>query len=159
MNTFCKLSITLLLTFFASHVLAAIELKTVAEIDKTEIDKSGTKIVKRIPAIKVIPGTEVIYTITATNSGDKAAENISVKDPIPKNMIYVEGSAFGSGTSITFSVDGGKTFDKPENLTVKDAKGKPRRAIASDYTHIRWILNFTLKPGDVAPVWFRAKLK
>jgi len=159
MNPLIKISAILLLTFFASQALAAIELKTVAEIEITETDEKGKKTVKRIPPTHVVPGTEVIYTITATNSGDQVAENVNVTDPVPKDMVYIDGSAFGSGTTITFSVDGGKNFDKPEKLTVKDEKGNPRRASASDYTHIRWTFQFKLKPGDVAPVWFRARVK
>jgi len=159
MKSLIKISSVFLLMLFAGQVLAAIELKTVAEIEITETDEKGKKKVKRVPATRVVPGTEVIYTISAKNTGNKAAENISVKDPIPENMAYVDGSAFGAGTAITFSVDGGKTYDKPEKLTVKNTTGKPRRATADDYTHIRWTFQFKLKPGQVAPVWFKAKLK
>lgn len=159
MNALFKISATLLLILFTSQALAAIELKTVSEIEITEIDDKGKKTVKRVPAKRVVPGTAVIYTITATNKGDKPAENIIVKDPVPNNMTYIEGSAFGAGTVITFSVDGGKKYDTPEKLIVKDAKGKPRRATADDYTHIRWTFQFKLKPGEAAPVWFKAKLK
>ena len=159
MNALIKISATLLLTLFAGQALAAIDLKTVSEVEITQTDDKGNKTVVRVPTKKVVPGTEVIYTITATNTGDKAAEKISVKDPIPEKMTYFDGSAFGAGTDITFSVDGGKKFDKPGKLMVKDAKGKPRQAAASDYTHIRWVFQFKLNPGDAAPVWFKAKVK
>jgi uncharacterized repeat protein (TIGR01451 family) len=159
MKTFIKLNISLLLMLFAMQVHAVINLKNVAEVEITEVDSKGKQTVKRIPAGKVIPGTEVIYTITATNTGDQNADNITVTDPIPENTVYVEGSAFGSGTEITFSVDGGKTYDKPAKLSVPDATGTPRRATAEDYTHIRWKFQFSLKPGQEAPVWFRARVK
>ena len=112
----------------------------------------------RIPATKVIPGTEVIYTITVSNVGDQPADSVVVTDPIPENTTYVDRSAFGAGTAITFSVDGGKSYDLADKLKVKDAAGNLRAATASDYTHIRWVLDFTLKPKDVAPVWFKARL-
>ena len=110
------------------------------------------------PATKVVPGTEVIYTITVSNLGDEPADSVVVTDPIPENTTYVDRSAFGAGTKITFSVDGGKSYDLAGKLKVKDAAGNLRAATASDYTHIRWVLNFTLKPKDVAPVWFKARL-
>jgi uncharacterized repeat protein (TIGR01451 family) len=159
MKTLIKICSVFLLTLFASQVFAAIELKTVAEIEITKTDEKGKKKIKRTPATTVIPGTEVIYTITATNTGDKTAASISVKDPIPKEMIYVDDSAFGKNTVITFSVDGGKNYAKPEKLTLKDSKGKPRQATANDYTNIRWAFQFELKPKQSASVSFKARVK
>lgn len=142
----------------SAHAAADIRLKAVAEIEITVVNDKGESEIKRIPAAKVIPGTEVIYTITVSNLGDQPADNVVVTDPIPENTTYVDRSAFGAGTKITYSVDGGKSYDLAGKLKVKDAAGKSRAATASDYTHIRWVLNFTLKPKDVAPVWFKARL-
>ena len=140
------------------HAAADIRLKAVAEVEVTVVNDKGETELKRMPATKVIPGTEVIYTITVSNLGDQPADSVVVTDPIPENTTYVDRSAFGAGTKITFSVDGGKSYDLAGKLKVKDAAGKLRAATASDYTHIRWVLNFTLKPKDVAPVWFKARL-
>ena len=159
MKTLIKLSTLLILTAFSSQVLAQIEVKTVAEIEVTEIDKQGKKTVKRTAATNVIPGTEVIYTITAKNTGNEPADNIVVTNPVPKQTVYVDGSAFGAGTNITYSVDGGKSYDKAEKLTVKDKAGKPRAATAKDYTHVRWTFQFNLQPGQEAPVWYRVRVK
>ncbi len=101
----------------------------------------------------------MIYTITAKNTGSEPADNIVVTNPIPAQTVYVEGSAFGAGSQITFSVDGGKNYDTAGNLKVKDASGKSRAATAEDYTHVRWTLAFSLKPGESAPVWYRVRVK
>ena len=159
MKTFIKLSTLLILTAFSSQALAQIEVKTIAEIEVTEIDKQGKKIIKRTAPTSVVPGTEVIYTITAKNTGNKPADNIVVTNPVPKETVYVDGSAFGAGTNITFSVDGGKSYGNAQNLTVKDKTGKPRVAAAKDYTHVRWTFQFNLQPGQEAPVWYRARVK
>jgi len=140
------------------HAAADIRLKAVAEVEISVVNDKGETELKRMPATKVIPGTEVIYTITVSNLGDQPADSVVVTDPIPENTTYVDRSAFGAGTKITFSVDGGKSYDLAGKLKVKDAAGKLRAATASDYTHIRWVLSFTLKPMDVAPVWFKARL-
>jgi len=153
------LSSILLLAMFSSPVLAEIKVTTVAEIEVTEINKLGEKIVKRTKASRVVPGTEVIYTITAKNTGTEPADNIVVTNPVPPQTVYVDGSAFGAGTNITFSVDGGKSYNTTDKLTVKDAAGKPRAATAEDYTHVRWTLQFSLQAGQEAPVWYRARVK
>lgn len=159
MKTLLKISSVFLLMLFTSQVIAAIELKTKAEIEVTIIDDKGKKKIKRTTAARVIPGTEVIYTITASNTGNQSAAKISVKDPIPKDMVYVDGSASGKNTLITFSVNGGKSYDKPEKLFVKNPEGKSVRATAKDYTDIRWTFQFDLKPKQKASVWFKAKVK
>jgi len=156
------ITISWTLLFMASvasvHAAADIRLKAVAEIEVSVVNDKGETEMKRVPAAKVVPGTEVIYTITVSNLGDQPADSVVVTDPIPENTTYVDRSAFGAGTEITYSVDGGTSYDLADKLKVKDATGKLRAATASDYTHIRWVLNFTLKPKDVAPVWFKARL-
>ena len=137
---------------------ADIRLKAAAEVEVPVVNDKGETEMQRMPATKVIPGTEVIYTITVSNLGDESADNVVVTDPIPENTTYVARSAFGAGTKITYSVDGGNSYDLADKLKVNDAAGNLRAAIASDYTHIRWELNFTLKPKGVAPVWFKARL-
>ena len=159
MKSLIKLSTLLILAMFSVQAMAQIEVKTVAEIEVTETDKQGKKIVKRVAPTSVVPGTEVIYTITAKNTGTEPADNIVVTNPVPKETVYVDGSAFGAGANITFSVDGGKSYAKAETLTVKDKAGKPRPATAKDYTHVRWTFQFNLQPGQEAPVWYRARVK
>jgi len=159
MKTINLLSSFLVLALFSGPIMAQIKVTTVAEVEVTEINKQGEKVVKRTEAARVVPGTEVIYTVTAKNTGNEAADNIVVTNPIPEQTVYVEGSAFGAGTTITFSVDGGKTYNTPAKLTVKDAAGVPRPATAEDYTNVRWTLQFSLQPGQEAPVWYRVRVK
>ena len=159
MKTIIKLSTLLILAMFSNLAMAQIEVKTVAEIEVTEINPQGKEIVKRTAATNVVPGTEVIYTITAKNTGNEPADNIVVTNPIPQHTVYVDGSAFGAGTNITFSIDGGKTYDQAKNLIIKDKAGKPRAAKPEDYTHVRWTPQFNLQPGKEAPVWYRVRVK
>ena len=159
MKLLINISATLLLAIFSSQLMAQIEVTTIAEIEVTETNAQGKKTVKRTAATSVVPGTEVIYTITAKNTGAEPADKIVVTNPIPVQTVYVDGSAFGADTVITFSVDGGKTYDAAAKLTVKDATGISRAATPDDYTHVRWILQVSLKPGQEAPVWYRTRVK
>lgn len=74
-------------------------------------------------------------------------------------MTYIGGSAEGANTRIEFSTDGGKTYDTPEKLTMKNAQGLVRPARAEDYTHIRWTLTKPLSSGASGHVTFKAKIK
>jgi len=159
MKTLNTLSTVLLLAMFSGNVLADIKLKTVAEMEVKKTNAKGEVTIKREAVKTAVPGTEVIYTIKARNTGKQNANSVVVTNPVPKQMTYVDGSAFGAGTDITFSVNDGKRYAKPNKLTVKDKDGKEIPATANDYTNVRWTFNFTLKPGQEAAVWYRAKVK
>lgn len=135
-----------------------LDLRAVAEQEILEVDSSGKEVVKRVPASKVVPGDEVIYTITARSLSDEPVENVQIDDPIPAHTTYVMGSVEGEDAVITFSVDGGKTFGRSDTLTRVDASGARRPAEAKDYTHVRWRFDEPLAPGGTRKVSFRARL-
>ena len=146
--------------FFASQADAQskhIELDAKAELEVAVVDENGEETMKRVPAVKVMPGEIVVYTITATNVGDEPATNVVITDPVPEHMDYT-GSVTGEGTSITFSTDGGKTYDVASALTVPVGGGE-KPAPPEDYTHIRWKFNDALEPGSARSVEFRARLQ
>jgi uncharacterized repeat protein (TIGR01451 family) len=133
-----------------------IVLKSTAEVEQEVVNAKGEKSTKLVPLTKVVPGVEVIWTITANNVCKQASENVAINDPVPEHMAYVANSAMGPGTDITFSLDG-KTFGTAEQLTVK-VDGAQRQARADEYRHIRWVLRNSLAPGAQAFGRFRAVL-
>ncbi len=155
-----------LLALFASASWAAdgaprrgcIELKTVAETETEVVDAQGQKSTKLVPASKVVPGTEVVWTVTAANVCDKPADKVAVDNPIPAHMSLVADSAIGAGADILFSTDG-RQFADASSLLVRDEAGNVRPARSSDYTHIRWSLRNPIGPGQVAMARYRAVLK
>jgi uncharacterized repeat protein (TIGR01451 family) len=142
-----------------SAYAAGVEFSNKAEVIVTTTNKDGTKETKRVPAKKVAPDGEVIYTTTFKNTIDKPISNIMVTNPVPANMLYTANSANGANTVITYSVDGGKTYDAPEKLIVAGKDGKQRPAQAADFTHIRWIYKGDLATGKSSDVGFKAKVK
>lgn len=136
-----------------------VKLTVVAEMEVEVVNADGQKEMQRVPAEKVVPGDVVIYTIEYKNNGREAAENFVITNPVPQHMVYLTGSAKGESTEITFSVDGGDSYDMPGNLTVADSEGTRAAATASDYTHIRWALNDSVAPNGTGLVTFKARLK
>src|SRR3954471_22936509 len=86
-----------------------IVLKTTAEVEKEGVGANGEKTRELAPAGKVIPGTEVVWTVTATNTCKAASENVVMSNPVPEHMTLVPNSGFGPGSDVSYSVDG-KTF-------------------------------------------------
>jgi len=156
------LSMLMLLPFQAKAAdQGAVELKAVAEVEVATNNDRGEKEVKRVEAAKaqVTPGDAVIFTTYYSNNGQEPASDIIINNPLPENMLYIDGAAEGSGTQAEFSVDKGKSFGTPDKLKIKEADGKERPASPSDYTHIRWILSRPLAPGGAGSVSFRARVK
>lgn len=136
-----------------------IELKSVAEVEVEQFNEEGKKEIVRVPAGKVIPGDEVIYTNHYTNVGQEALENVAITNPIPQHMLYRKNSAVGEGATVTYSIDGGKTYDVPKNLKKVGADGKEYQAGPSDYTHIQWSFQKPVPKEGKGYVEFRAQLQ
>jgi uncharacterized repeat protein (TIGR01451 family) len=139
---------------------SGIQLHASAQMQRTVTAADGTRHTKTVDAVQVVPGTEVTYIITYENTGKAPANAIAINDPIPEHMVYVPGSVRGEHATISFSVDGGKTWSsKPSELTVTNPDGSKRPATPRDYTHIRWVLDGALAPGAKGSVSFRAVLQ
>lgn len=129
---------------------------------KAEKEVTVNKEKKKVLVDTINPGDVIFYTLSYVNSGDDAATNAVLENPIPKNTVYVSGSAFGQNTDITFSIDNSKTFKKQSLLTyeVKMPGGKLEKRTASpeQYTHIRWTFN-TIPARGTGQVGFQVRVK
>lgn len=147
------------LTAAWAYAQGHIQLKSAALVEKEVFNEEGRKELRQVPAAKVLPGTEVIFMTYYHNTSNDVAENAVITNPVPEHMIYTKGSARGQGARITFSVDGGTTYDLPTKLFVYDASGRKFPARPQDYTHIRWSFGEPLPPGAKGEVSFRAILQ
>jgi uncharacterized repeat protein (TIGR01451 family) len=132
--------------------------RSIAEVESRTSD-AGRETPKLVPADKVVPGDRLIYTLEVRNKSAATLRTPIVTYPIPAHMWYVADTAVGPAAEITYSVDGGRSFDTPENLTVRNSEGQSRAAVAADYTHIRWQLKNSLQGNSVAFLRFRVLVK
>ena len=148
-------------TFFAATAYAQeqahLNVRTVVQKEEVILTDDGETKRNLVSADTVVPGDDVVYTITFTNVSDEAAENIVITNPISANLTYVQGSAFGPGTVIEFSVDDGQSFASPNELMVA-ANGEQRPADPKDFTHVRWTMQDELQAGAQGVARFKARL-
>ena len=135
-----------------------IAVRVIAEVE-AHISEHGRSFTRLVPASKLVPGDKVLYTLEVRNVGPTSLEAPVVKQPVPAHMLYLPDSAVGPGAEVSYSIDGGRSFDLPENLKVPGPNGAVRSATAADYTDIRWQLHSLLKSNSVAFVRFRAQVK
>ncbi len=136
----------------------AIELTMTVFEEVEVINKQGETVSKLIDPESIVPGDKVVYTTEYHNKGEKKADQVAITNPVPKNLIYIDGSAEHSGAPVVFSFDDGKHFDLANKLMIKNDDGTHRVATSKDYTHIRWIIE-SMAPQDKGIVQFSAKLK
>jgi uncharacterized repeat protein (TIGR01451 family) len=127
------------------------------EVDVKAAD--GTMHKERVPAAKVVPGTEVIYVITYRNSGKQPATDVVITNPIPEELAYRPEQGPGPSAAPEVSVDAGKSWGALASLKVTGDDGKPRAAQGSDVTHVRWKLGAPVKAGEQGSVSYRAVLE
>jgi uncharacterized repeat protein (TIGR01451 family) len=139
----------------AAHAAGDIEFRNTAEVQVEAKAADGKTEKKLVPAQKVPPGGEVLYTSTFRNISKQRVGNVGIVNPVPANTTLVGGSAWGENTEITFSADGGKTWASASQVKVLGADGKPRPAGISEFTHIRWTYKGELAPGQQGSVGFR----
>jgi uncharacterized repeat protein (TIGR01451 family) len=139
----------------AQQLPAGLSIRAVAEVETRAI-VGGHEAIRLRPADRVAPGDQVLYTLEIRNRGTTPIAHAQVPFAIPEHMRYVADSAIGAGAQVSFSVDGGHRFDRPERLTVAGPKGVLRAATPADYTHIRWQFKQTLERDSVAFARFRA---
>ncbi len=114
------------------------------------------------PDIQIASGTvashadQLIVSVRFTNVSKSLVDTVRITSPIPADVKYVPGSASGPGSEVLFSVDNGRTFGRPAELTLAAPNGGTRAADPADYTHVRWVLSAPLDPGASGVARFRA---
>ena len=150
----------ILMMVFAGTAIAQVEVaNSVAKVE-TYVDKQGVAQRRLVNADSVVPGDELRYTISFTNSGEGEVDagSIVITNPVPQSTEYIDGTAFGAGTEILFSADQGVTFELGEKLKVLK-QGEEEIASAKEYTTIQWQFLSALEPGETGQVSFNVKLK
>ncbi|HIP07689.1 MAG TPA: DUF11 domain-containing protein [Mariprofundaceae bacterium] len=157
-----KYFLTLAMMVLPAYAMAAPNVKIEITAEKVVmVEEDGKKVEKRVVASEVLPGDVLVYTLAFKNVGDELARNIKVDNPIPKDTAYVVDSAYGPGSKITFSVDGGKTFNSPSLLRYEvEVKGEvqQRKASPEEYTGIRWTIE-EVGVGKSGVASFRVRVK
>lgn len=159
--------IILAAVFFGAGLVQAqsgepkLELKTTAQ-KEVKVKKDGKMEIQRVPVDKAQPGDVVVYTIAYSNTGKGPVLDAAIVDPIPKGVVYILESAEGTDAEITFSVDGGRTWQKPPvMMQVKKPDGsmENKPVPPERFTHVRWLIKKPLAPGQSGKVSFKVTVK
>jgi uncharacterized repeat protein (TIGR01451 family)/fimbrial isopeptide formation D2 family protein len=133
--------------------------------DVTVVGGPNVGLVKSVsPTGTQNPGTDLVYTITFTNTGGASAQSLVIKDPVPANTDFKVGSVTNSlGTTgltvaVAYSNDGGTTW----SYTPVSAGGGAAAGYDRNVTNIRWTFTGNLSktpPNNTGSVNFTAKIR
>lgn len=125
---------------------------TVAKVETT-IDAAGRVKRELLPAEEVLPGEELRYGITFTNSSETLVERgrIIITNPIPEGTRYLSGSAGGGSARVEYSLDG-ENFQSAEPAPGASDQG-------GAVTSLRWSYDADLAPGESAEVFFHVRMQ
>ena len=137
---------------------AGVSISSASFQEQIKVNENGERVKEWVKTSKVVPGTIIRYINRLYNDGKVSATNLVINNPIPKNMEYVANSAScQDGCSISYSVDGGKTFKEPMELFLGVGENR-HLARASEYTDIRWLVS-RLDANMQSSVEYKARLK
>lgn len=142
----------------ADEGAADVQTELIAEVRENVSTTPGREVYRFVPARMLEQGQVVYYTLRITNQTSVPLRNVAVVQPVPANTTYLADSASGPGADVSFSVDGGRTFEPAASLMI-DVEGANQLAQATQYTHIRWQLRNPLAPGATALARFRATFR
>lgn len=146
----------LLCSALACAATAEVRLSTYVNKVQSFTDRSGKVQQQMVEADSVLPGDELHYTITFTNTGNEPVEagRIVITNPLPEDTEYVPGSAAGDETEITFSADG-ESFDPSDEVMSASAASA---ADGGSQPTIRWLYQSELEPGESSSVSFSLRM-
>jgi len=158
MKPFLSAILIIFLSAAAAQAQGHLDVQTIVQKEEVIVNDAGESEKRLVAAEVVVPGESVFYTITFTNVSAEPADNVVITNPIAEDLMYIDGSAFGPGMDILFSVDSGETFAAANELTVVE-DGEVRGAEAADFTHVRWVMQNDLEAGAQGTARFAAVLE
>lgn len=120
--------------------------------EKLQLDKVDT----------VKPGEILHWTITSENEGDSEAKEYKAVGKIPAGTVFVAGSAKVEGAAtVTYSIDGGKTFSAQPMIEEKQADGSVKLVPAPEsmYSQVRFEWESPLTTKEKLHAFYDVKVK
>lgn len=143
---------------YANSSSKGILLSKVVLKEQVQVNNVGQKVRKMVPTQKVHGGDILVYINRILSQSKVETKNVVIENMIPSETVYLRGTANCEGVcEILFSIDGGKSFQKGEELFVVYATQK-RVAFGSEYTHIKYIFKSIL-PFTQTRMSFKAVVK
>jgi len=109
--------------------------------------------VRYVPAHQIVEGQDIYYTVRIINISNEKVKRAVVIEPVPANTRLLEKSVTGAGASLSYSIDGGKSFISAAEL--HNSVIEQPSTTTQKVTHIRWQFRHPLAPHVTVLARFR----
>ena len=140
---------------------SGVDLTSQIEVEQVLKAADGTdKIILADPGnVTVVPGDNLLFTLTYRNQGAQPATGFRAINPVPAAVQFVSVDEDWA----ELSVDGGQTWGRLDGLKVRatgtDGVVVERAAAPADVTHVRWIFAEPIASQAGGKVRFRALVR
>jgi len=125
------------------------------------VERGGARLaLDKVENVK--PGEVLDWQIVSSNEGTGAARDYKAVGHIPAGTVLVAGSAAAeSGSTVTYSIDGGKTFSTQPIVEERQADGTVKKVPApvSMYTEVRYEWSDAFAPGGKLSASYKVRVK
>ncbi len=125
------------------------------------VERAGESLsLDKVAAVQ--PGELLQWNITSLNEGTASARDYKTVGHIPAGTQYVAGSAVAeNGSSVTYSIDGGKNYSTQPIVEEKQADGSVKQVAApvSMYTEVRYEWSDALAAGGKLSASYKVRVK
>jgi uncharacterized repeat protein (TIGR01451 family) len=125
------------------------------------VERGGARLgLDKVENVK--PGEILDWQIVSSNEGTGAARDYKAVGHIPAGTVLVAGSASAeSGSSVAYSIDGGKTFATQPIVEERQPDGTVKKVAApvSMYTEVRYEWSDALAPGGKLSASYKVRVK
>ena len=125
------------------------------------VERGGARLaLDKVENVK--PGEILDWQIVSSNEGTGAARDYKAVGHIPAGTVLVAGSAAAeSGSTVTYSIDGGKTFSTQPVVEERQADGTVKKVVApvSMYTEVRYEWSDALAPGGKLSASYKVRVR
>ena len=125
------------------------------------VERGGARLgLDKVENVK--PGEILDWQILSSNDGTGAARDYKAVGHIPAGTVLIAGSAAAeSGSTVTYSIDGGKTFTTQPVIEERQPDGTVKQVPApvSMYTEVRYEWSDALAPGGKLSASYKVRVK
>ena len=125
------------------------------------VERAGQRLsLDKVENVK--PGEVLDWQILSSNDGTAEARDYKAVGHIPEGTAFVSGSANAeSGSTVTYSIDGGKTYSSQPVVEERQPDGTVKRvpAPASMYTEVRYEWSDALAAGGKLSASYKVRVR
>ena len=125
------------------------------------VERAGQRLsLDKVENVK--PGEVLDWQILSSNDGTAEARDYKAVGHIPAGTAFVAGSAAGeSGSTVTYSIDGGKTYSSQPVVEERQPDGSVKKVAApvSMYTEVRYEWADPLAAGSTVTANYKVRVK